>query len=142
MINLTERPQPINHADLKKDIIIPREILEEYLQYFDWTYQQIERGEFPAPFTSLEEFQKGIIDSDRILWAQSFLREPEDPDHQDPYSIWNYQEESLRYNGHTLHKTAAEVGKTREIVAYALHMVDTSPNGSGLIGAQDPLPPT
>ena len=60
---------------------------------------------------------------------------PEDPDHKDPYNFWDYQKESLRYSGHTIHKDGAEVGKTREIVAYTLYKAFTTINGSGLVGA-------
>ena len=65
----------------------------------------------------------------------AFLREPEDPDHQDPYSLWEYQQESVRYTGHTVHYCGSEVGKTREIIAYCQWKAHTVSNGSGLIGA-------
>ncbi|HJO56142.1 MAG TPA: hypothetical protein QF423_05665, partial [Candidatus Scalindua sp.] len=70
-----------------------------------------------------------------MLWSRCFLREPEDPDHNDPYNFFDYQEESIRYDGHAIHKDGSEVGKTREIVAYSLYEAMTTPNGSGLIAA-------
>jgi len=121
--------------DLKRRIVVPREDFESYLQRWDWTYHQLSRNEFPVPFASLDEFQLACICADPVLWCQMFLREVEDPDHKDPYNFWDYQKESLRYPGHTIHKTASEVGKTREINAYSLYKAFTVSNGSGLIGA-------
>jgi hypothetical protein len=64
-----------------------------------------------------------------------FLREPEDPDHLDSYSLWEWQLESIRHVGPTFHKCGAEVGKTREIIAWSLWKAFNVPNGSGLTGA-------
>ncbi|MCP4259101.1 MAG: hypothetical protein GY774_16570 [Planctomycetes bacterium] len=130
-----EKTEPIKIADLKKGIRVPCEHFEKALEFCDWTYHQLARGEFPEPYTSLEEFQLAIINTDPVLWVQAFLKEPEDPDHQDPYNLWDYQKESLRYPGHAIHKDGSEVGKTREIVGFCLYKAFTTPNGSGLIGA-------
>ncbi len=130
-----EKAEPVDMDDLKKGIRVPQEYFEKALEYCDWTYHQLARNEFPAPYNSLDEFQIAIINSDRVLWSQCFLREPEDPDHQDPYNFFDYQEESIRYDGHTIHKDGSEVGKTREIVAFALYEAMTTPNGSALIAA-------
>jgi len=127
--------EPLKIDDLKKGILVPEKDFERFLQRFDWTWHQISRGEFPAPFSSLDEFQLACICADPVLWTTAFLREPEDPDHKEPYALWDYQKESLRYPGHTIHKCGAEVGKTREIVAYALWKAYTTRNGSALIGA-------
>jgi hypothetical protein len=127
--------EPIELVDLQKRIVVPREDWEFRLQKWDWTIHQLGRKEYPVPFNSLEEFQLACICADPVLWVQMFLREPEDPDHQDPYSLWAYQIESIRYIGHTIHKTASEVGKTREIVSYSLYKAFTIKSGSGLIGA-------
>jgi hypothetical protein len=132
---LIETVEPVRLRELEKGIRVPAEIWEIWMQVWDWTFHQLTRKEYPAPFRQLDEFQLACICADPVLWARCFLREPEDPDHKDPYSLWWYQEESLRFNGHTLHKCAAEVGKTREIVAYTLHKAFTVRNGSGLIGA-------
>jgi len=130
-----DKTEPVNLSDLSKKIFVPREDFENWLKKFDWTYHQLARKEFPYPFTDIVEFQLGCICADPVLWTQSFLREPEDPNHKDPYSLWDYQCESLRHKGHTIHKCAAEVGKTREIVPYCLWKAFTTENGSGLIGA-------
>jgi len=127
--------EPISFSDLKKGIVVPKEYFEPWMQQFDWTYHQLARKELPYPFESLEDFQLACICADPFLWCTAFLREPEDPDHDDPYSFWDYQTESLRYKGNAVHKDAAEVGKTREIVALGLYLACTTPNGSGLIGA-------
>jgi site-specific DNA-methyltransferase (adenine-specific)/adenine-specific DNA-methyltransferase len=39
-------------------------------------------------------------------------------DPEQPYKFFDYQEESVWYGGHTLHETASEVGKSREIMVY------------------------
>lgn len=130
-----EKAEPIQIADLKKGVLVPQEHFESAMALYDWTYHQLARNEFPEPYSTLDQFQHAIIKADRVLWAQCFLREPEDPDHQDPYSFFGYQEESIRHDGHTVHKCGAETGKTREIVAYGLHGAITTSNGSALIAA-------
>jgi len=122
-------------SDLAKGIIVPHEIFDATLRDLDWTWEQAARGELPAPFESLEQFQMAIICADPYLWCTAFLREPTDPDHKDPYSFFDYQLESLRCETSVVHQDGAEVGKTREIVAWALWKAFTCPNGSGLIGA-------
>lgn len=120
---------------LKKEIFVPHEDFEMWLQSHDWTYHQTARNEFPDGYGSLLDFQLGCIKADPALWVAFFLREPEDPDHQEPYSLWDYQKESIQYPDHTIHKCGSEVGKTREIIAYVLWKVFTTENGSGLVGA-------
>jgi hypothetical protein len=133
---MIETAEPIQKlSDLNKDILVPREIFELWLQTWDWTFHQLARNEFPVPFSSLDEFQLACICSDPVLWCQSFLREPEDPDHEEPYNFFDYQKESIRYAGHVTHKDGSEVGKTREIIAYCMHQAYTTANGSGLNGA-------
>lgn len=132
---MIETAEPIRLKELKKGIRIPQGIFELWMQAWDWTFHQLGRKEFPEPFSSLDEFQLACICADPVLWAGCFLREPEDLDHKDPYGFFWYEEESLRFGGHTDHKCGAEVGKTREIVAYTLHKAFTVRNGSGLVGA-------
>jgi hypothetical protein len=120
-------------ADLGKTIIVPEATFEHMLQALDWTWHQIARKEFPKPFTSLEEFQLAIICNDPVLWCAAFLRNPDEPER--PWTYWDYQEESIRYNGNTLHECGAEVGKTREIIGYILHKAFNVSNGSGLVTA-------
>jgi len=132
---MLEAVEPIALADLKKGILVPAADWERWLQSFDWTYHQLARGEFPDPFAGLEAFQLACFCSSPLLWVPAFLREPEDADHKDPYSLWSYQQESIVYPSHTIHKCGAEVGKTREIVAYGLYKAFTVQNGSALIGA-------
>lgn len=126
--------QPVDHiADLGKMIVVPNETFETTLQDLNWTWHQLARGEFPYPFTSLEEFQLAIICADPVLWCAAFLRNPDDPDR--PWTYWDYQEESIRYNGNTLHECGAEVGKTREIIGFILYKAFNVSNGSGLVTA-------
>ena len=125
---------PLDHiADLGNTIVVPEITFEETLKLCDWTWHQAARGEFPAPFTSLEQFQMAIICADPVLWCAAFLRNPDDPDR--PWTYWSYQEESIRYNGNTLHECGAEVGKTREIIGFILWKAFTVSNGSGLVTA-------
>lgn len=119
--------------DLKKGIIVPHELFDEVLHRCDWTWQQIAANQFPPPFTDLQSFQMAIICSDRVLWAASFLRSPEDG--KSPYTFWEYQKESLNDNGNTLHQCGFETGKTREILAFMLYEIFNKPNGSGLMTA-------
>jgi hypothetical protein len=133
MIDTVEPIEKI--SDLQKGILIPREEFELWLETWDWTIHQLARDEFPAPFTSLDEFQLACICADPVLWCQSFLREPEDPDHKDPYNFFDYQKESIRHPGNIIHQDGSEVGKTREIVAYGLYKALITFDGSGLIGA-------
>jgi hypothetical protein len=127
--------EPVSIADLGKDIVIPRQDFEAWLEKWDWTIHQVARREFPAPYTSLEEFQLACICADPVLWVQAFLREPEDPDHQDPFGLWEYQKAALRYRGSKVYDCGAETGKTRDIIADNLYCAFTVPNGSGIVGA-------
>ena len=130
-------------ADLGKGIIVPAEIFEKVLEELDWTWQQLARGEFPPAIYQrgkdtrerLQILQLAIICEDPLLWCTAFLREPEDIDHQDPYQFFDYQVESLRCMTSVVHQDGAEVGKTREIVAWSSWKNHTCPGGSGLIGA-------
>ena len=134
----TSAPPPIEPGktlDLSKGIIVPKEYFEPWLERFDWTWHQLARKEFPAPFENIKDFQLACIADDPFLWCTFFLREPEDPDHEEPYNFWDFQLESLRHLGNTVHKDAAEIGKTREIVALVLYLAAVRSNGSGLVGA-------
>lgn len=130
---MTEAPVDFRIADLSKGILIPQAEFEPWLQYWDWTWQQLSRSEVPRPFRTLDEFQLACICADPVLWARFFLRNPDDPDL--PWTLWDYQVESARYSGNTLHECGAEVGKTREIIAYVLHKACTIERGSGIITA-------
>lgn len=80
-----------------------------------FAWQKIDRGEYG--FT-LEEAQLRYICEDIVLWCKAFLTEP---DTGEPYTFWEYQEESARCTDQdVVHMDAAEVGKTREITAQIL----------------------
>ena len=119
--------------DLKRSILVPQEDFEAWMQRYDWTFHQLAREEFPEGFTSLQEFQVGCIVADPVLWCAAFLKELDNPD--EPYQFWDYQKESARYRGNTLHEDGSEVGKSREIHALALYFALTHARGSGLISA-------
>ncbi len=130
-------------ADLGKGIIVPSEYFDKTLQEIGWSWQQIARDEYPREMgiqgndrhERLMFFQLAIISADPLLWCTAFLREPEDPDHKDPYQFFDYQIPSLMDAGSVVHQDGAEVGKTREIVAWGTWKHFTCRGGSGLIGA-------
>jgi hypothetical protein len=110
-MRVIEKIEPVKKVeDLKKGIFIPREIFELWHEVWDWIYHQLARSEFPDPLSELDEFQLSCICADPILWCQAFLREPEGPDHQNPYNFFAYQEESVRYPGHVIHEDGSEDG--------------------------------
>ncbi len=142
--------EPTNIEDLQKGIRIPREEFELWLEKHDWTWHQLARNEFPdfhyrryytrkvkmkKPFTGSSAFQLACIANDRVLFARMFMREPDDPQHKDPYSLFDYQVKSARIQTHTIHKCGAGVGKTREIIIICMHFFQTEKNGTGLGGA-------
>jgi len=122
-----------HYAGLGNKIAVPHAAFDDALAKFGWSWHQIARQELPPPFTSLEEFQIWIISADPVLWCDRYLINPDDP--EAPWSFWDYQEESIRANGNTLHECGAEVGKTREIIAYILYQAFNTSNGSGLVTA-------
>lgn len=122
-------------AVLKKSVLVPEETFDAFLARFGWTWHQVARGEYPAGFRSLDELQLACICEDPVLWAKSFLREPSDPDHKDPWKFFEYQEASARCRQNVLHEDAAEVGKTREIVVLTSWYGHTFKGGSGLVAA-------
>ncbi|WP_020675546.1 hypothetical protein [Geopsychrobacter electrodiphilus] len=135
---------PLNaESDLGKGILVPHATFERILENLDWTWQQLTRGEFPPAIYKLGKdtherlqlLQLAIICEDPLLWCTAFLREPEDIDHKDPYQFFDYQVASLRCETSVVHQDGAEVGKTREIVAWSTWKNHTCPSGSGLIGA-------
>lgn len=119
--------------DLKKKIVVPKEYFEPWLKKHHWTFHQLARGEYPEPWKDLDEFQLGCLCADPVLWAETFLKDPDDPERR--WQFWGFQKKSVRCDGNVLHQDAAEVGKTREIIAYILHKIFTTPNGSGLVTA-------
>lgn len=123
----------MNIDELKKNIQVPKEDFEVWLEKRNWTYHQLARGEIPPPYDSLHAFQLGCIISDPVLWCTMCMRDQDDADK--PWTFFGYQKESIRYKGNTLHECGAEVGKTREIIAFSLWKAFTVERGSGLITA-------
>jgi hypothetical protein len=130
--------EPVNDlAVLRNSILVPEVDFEELLSDYGWSWHQLARREFPEGIKSLIELQLIVLGRDAVMWSQFFLREPDDPQHQDPYNFFEYQKESLLYDGphDVVHEDASEVGKTREIVPFVLHKGFTVLGGSGLVGA-------
>lgn len=125
----------MSFTDLKKTGFLPKELLEVWLESWGWTWQQMARNEFPPGFNDLFQFQLAALVSDVVWWCQAFMREPEDPDHKDPYGFWAYQKKEIRRRVPKVYQTGAEVGKTRDIIADSTYMCHTVRNGSGFIGA-------
>ena len=130
-----ETMEPIQLSDIHKAILVPKEDFEAWLARFDWTWQQLSRNEFPGAFASLDEFQLACICADPVLWCPAFLRDPDDPDHLDPYNFFDYQKDAIRYRQHKVYDCGAETGKTRDIVAASLYEAFTTAGGSSLQGA-------
>ncbi len=147
-LTATETIEPIEHGALRKGIRVPPEDFELWLEKLDWTWHQLARKEFPSvkfrhyygqriklprPYLSLEEFQYACIANDPVLWCEGFLRHPKNP--KLPWRFWDYQKPSIRHFGNVLHEDGAEVGKSREIIGYALCEMFTNAYGSGLVVA-------
>ena len=148
MPELAEAIDAIEITDLAKGIIVPPADFERWLEKHDWTWHQLSRNEFPAnihrnyytetfrpdpPLPGLMAFQLACICNDPVLWCEAFLRNPKHPN--EPWRFWDYQKPSIRTMTSILHEDGAEVGKTREIIGYALWKMYTSHSGSGLIVA-------
>jgi hypothetical protein len=114
-------------------LTIPEQAFIQFLDKYKWSWHQVARGEYPNGYRSLDELQLACLCNDPVLWVETFLKEPDSPSL--PYQFFDYQKESIRYAGNTLHECGAEVGKTREIVAFVLWKAFTVANGSGLISA-------
>jgi len=116
---------------LKQNLKVPPEYFEAFLKTYNWSWHQTARGELPRPFKTLDELQLACICADPVLWCQTFLKNPDEP--ESPWVFWDYQIESIRYQGNTVHECGAEVGKTREIIAFILWKAFTTRLGSGLV---------
>lgn len=107
--------------------------LERYLEERGWSWRQLERGELPR---SLEEIQFYLINSDPVLFAECNLVErPENGSGR--WRLFDFQRQSLRYRGDVVNKSAAGVGKTRELVALILFGLVNRRGGILFIGNQD-----
>lgn len=134
-----DKAQPIAITDIGKRVVVPRPEFEDWLERFDWTYYQIDRGELPPGFNNIAHFQLACICSDPVLWAQSFLRSPDDPNHHDPWEFFDYQAAAVRHNGDAIFSCGAETGKTRDLLVRSMYLSFTTPMGSGLIGAPESI---
>jgi hypothetical protein len=87
--------------------------VESYLERRGHSWRQLERGELPH---SLEDIQWYLINTDPVLWVECNLVErPENGGGR--WRLFDYQKASLRYAGDVINSSAAEVGKTRELMA-------------------------
>lgn len=117
--------------ELKGKLVISEEIFDDALAKNGWSWQELARGDLPYSF---DEIQETIVNRRRDLWANVFLKEP---DTGDPYSFFDYQLESVLYDGDCVHEDGSEVGKTRELMVILLQEAFTSPGGSCLVGAPE-----
>ncbi len=131
--------EPVSLSELNQKILIPDEFFEKWLSQLDWTMKRIRENTFPLPFRNLAQLQLACLASNPLYWIQAFLRDPRDPQHKDPYNFYDYQVESLCYNGDVIHQDASEAGKTREIVPRQIYLAFNRPNGSSLIGAPESI---
>lgn len=123
----------MNLESLQSKVGIPDPWFNQWLIATDWTIDQLARGELPEGIKDFQHYQFSAICYYPDLWAYSFLKDPDHP--EKPWEFWDYQKESFLYDGPSLFQCGAEVGKTREIIAYILYKAFTTPHGSGLVAA-------
>lgn len=108
---------------------------EGWLRGRDWAWQGIDRGDYGL---DLNQALVLFTIEDPVRWGETYMIEP---DTGEPYRFFDYQRESIRsYDQNVVHKDAAEVGKTREIVCILLWACCTAMGGrivrpSCLVGA-------
>lgn len=108
---------------------------EQWLDERELSWQALERGDYGF---SLEQAQLRFVFEDPVRWCRAYMSEP---DTGEPYTFWDYQVPSLRsWRQSVIHQDAAEVGKTREIIAMILWGQSTGfgftvQNPSILVGA-------
>lgn len=118
------------------------ERIDAYLEARHWSWQQLERGDCKAGGVTitLDELQVYLIDADPVLWAECNLLD-KDAGGEAPWQFFDYQKVGARCLSDCLFECAAEVGKTRDIVAVSLWLLfgkGPRPRGSILIaGALD-----
>lgn len=117
--------------DLRTKLVVPEELFDAVLRDIDISWHQLARGESPLTF---EQVQSCVINNNRDIWSGAFLKEP---DTGLPYTFWDYQIPSIRYNGNSVHQDGAEVGKTREIIVRLMHCALTRPNTDSMVGAPE-----
>ena len=117
----------------REGLRISEELIDNKLSELGYSWREVSRGD--TPFT-LEELELSIICEIPSLWSHFFLREPDFVDFT-PYSYFDFQYESIDYDGDVIHSDGAEVGKTREIGNLCLHRAYTTPAGSTLVGAPE-----
>lgn len=117
--------------ELKGRLVIPEERFDAVLAKHGWSWHQLARGDLLYSFDQLQEI---IVCKNRDLWANVFLKEP---DTGDPYTFFDYQLDSLLYDGDCVHEDGSEVGKTRELMVILLHEAFTSPGGSCMVAAPE-----
>lgn len=115
--------------ELQGKLIIPQERFEAVLEKNGWSWHALARGDLPFSFAEIQEF---IVCKNRELWANVFLKEP---DNGNPYTFFDYHLPSITYYGDCVHEDGSEVGKTRELMVIVLHSALTSPGGSCLVAA-------
>jgi len=110
---------------------IPRPLyrpVDAFLESRGWSWEGLRSGETPA---SPHQVVMRLWHDDPVLFIESTLI------NRDDGSLWRlypYQADALRYPGHTVARCAAEVGKTRGIVAAQIHSAYFR-RGDQLIGA-------
>ncbi len=110
------------------------DLVEGFLERRGWSWRQLERGESGIP--KLEQITWWLTNSDPVIFAEcNFVERAENGGGL--WRLFDWQKPSLRYRGDVINRSAAGVGKTREIIVLILHALT---NGSGsllFVGNQD-----
>ena len=114
-------------------LVVPIAAIAAYLAAHGWTWHDVERKRTPL---TIEEIQTEILREDPVVWAEAMLvNKPEQGGGL--WRLFDYQKPSMRFRGDVVHKDAAGVGKTREIVALLLWGSTMHAGGSLVAGAED-----
>jgi hypothetical protein len=128
------RRTPATERQMRDRGVYDVDAFDAWLAERGWGWGALERGAYPL---SLEEALVAFTLVDPVRWCETYLIEPDGS----PYAFFDYQRESVRaWRQDVVHEDAAEVGKTREIVALLLwgHVTGfgcTKSNPSTLVAA-------
>lgn len=110
---------------------IPYAVVDAALQERGWSWRALRAGDTPA---TPRDLVMRLWHDDRPLWAECTLVERK---RGGLWRLYDYQAEALRDDGHAVWECAAEVGKTRDIIARFLHRAKFRRGDQLIAGATD-----